>query len=87
MLKPWANMRVFPGVSSGAMAWSYRAAWPVSGVSTMMVSAQALACRGSSTSKPAAAAWARLRESAGSPTRTWTPESRRFWAWAWPWEP
>ena len=87
MLKPWANMRVLPGLSSGAMHSSYRAAWPVSGVRIMMVSAQAAAARGSSTSKPSAVALARLREASGRPIRTSTPESRRFCAWAWPWEP
>ena len=40
-----------------------------------------------STSKPASSAFWMLFEPSFRPTRTSTPESRRFSAWAWPCEP
>ena len=69
------------------MASAYSLRWVVSGVSTMITSAQALACSGVVTSSPAASARLRDREPSGRPTRTSQPESRRLSACAWPCEP
>ena len=69
------------------MASAYSVRWMVSGASTMMTSAQALASSGVVTGSPAASARLREREPAGSPTRTSQPESRRLSACAWPCEP
>jgi hypothetical protein len=69
------------------MAFAYSLRWVVSGVSTMITSAHALACSGVVTSSPAASARLRERDPSGRPTRTAQPESRRLRAWAWPCEP
>ena len=52
MLKPCANMSVLPGLRLGAMSRSYSAACAVSGISTMMTSAQAAASAGVLTVDP-----------------------------------
>jgi hypothetical protein len=59
----------------------------VSGVSTMITSAQAQASAGGDTVSPAAAARAADFDPSLSPTRTSQPESRRLSACAWPCEP
>ena len=59
----------------------------VSGASTITTSAHRAASATVSTVSPAAAAAARDRLDAGSPTRTSTPLSRRLSAWACPCDP
>ena len=87
MLNPCAKNSASPAFRLGAIASAYRARWVVSGVSTMITSAQAQASAGASTVRPAASALARDLDCAGRPTRTSQPESRRLSACAWPWEP
>ena len=57
MLKPWANMRTLPAVSSAATSLRYSRACVSSGTSMMIMSARVAASAAVKTSKPAF--WAR----------------------------
>src|SRR5438046_5900498 len=59
MLKPCANIKVFPGLRCGSMASRYSLGCLVSGTRIMMTSAQAAASAGLLTVKPSFSAFAR----------------------------
>ncbi len=78
MLKPCANIKVFPGLRFGSMASRYILGCLVSGTRIMMTSAHAAASAGELTVKPAFSALAREALPSWRPTRTETPLSRRL---------
>ena len=87
MFSPCAKNSASPSTRLGSMASAYSARWMWSGTSTMIRSDSSQASRGVVTRKPSLAALSRLREPSGSPTRTFTPESRSDSACACPWLP
>ena len=78
MLKPWAKATASPGERFGAMSASYTRFCSVSGRRIMMTSASAVASATGSTRRPSASALPFDDDPSRRPTRTSTPESRRF---------
>ncbi len=66
-------------------AYTVRCTW--SGVRMTTRSASVTASATERTRSPSASALGRDVDPSARPTRTSTPESRRFSAWAWPWLP
>src|ERR1035437_639753 len=87
MLKPCANMSVFPVFRYGAVDSSYSFFWRGSGVRIMTTAALFAASSTLSTVSPSPLAFAADFDVACNPTTTETPLSRRFSACACPWLP